>query len=79
MNAKKVTSTRLALLTPDGDREIGDFLAKANRRGSWKRVEEAKSLETELDVSRFDRTSNTNKKWRLMEDSYILIYQEEAV
>ena len=56
-NSKKVTSNdeiaQVGTISANGDREIGDFLAKAMQKVGNEGVitaEEAKSLETELDV-----------------------------
>ena len=64
-NTKKVTSNeeiaQVGTISANGDREIGDFLAKAMQKVGNEGVitiEEAKSLETELDVvegMQFDR------------------------
>src|SRR6202000_473218 len=64
-NAKKVTSNdeiaQVGTISANGDKEIGDFLAKAMQKVGNEgviTVEEAKSLETELDVvegMQFDR------------------------
>ena len=64
-NSKKVTSNdeiaQVGAISANGDREIGDFLAKAMQKVGNEgviTVEEAKSLETELDVvegMQFDR------------------------
>ena len=64
-NSKKVTSNeeiaQVGTISANGDREIGDFLAKAMQKVGNEgviTVEEAKSLETELDVvegMQFDR------------------------
>jgi chaperonin GroEL len=75
---------------PNGDREIGDFLAKAMQKVGNEgviTVEEAKSLETELDVvegMQFDRgyispyfITNADKMRVEMEDPYILIYEKK--
>ena len=64
-NSKKVTSneeiSQVGTISANGDKEIGDFLAKAMQKVGNEgviTVEEAKSLETELDVvegMQFDR------------------------
>jgi chaperonin GroEL len=77
-------------ISANGDREIGDFLAKAMQKVGNEgviTVEEAKSLETELDVvegMQFDRgyispyfITNADKMRTEMEDPYILIYEKK--
>jgi chaperonin GroEL len=93
-NSKKVTSNeeiaQVGTISSNGDREIGDFLAKAMQRVGNEgviTVEEAKSLETELDVvegMQFDRgyispyfVTNADKMRAEMEDPYILIYEKK--
>src|SRR6188508_1506883 len=90
-NSKKVTSNaeiaQVGTISANGDREIGDFLAKAMQKVGNEgviTVEEAKSLETELDIvegMQFDRgyispyfVTNADKMRVDMEDPYILIY-----
>jgi chaperonin GroEL len=93
-NSKKVTSNeeiaQVGTISANGDREIGDFLAKAMQKVGNEgviTVEEAKSLETELDVvegMQFDRgyispyfVTNADKMRTEMEDPYILIYEKK--
>jgi len=93
-NTKKVTSNeeiaQVGTISANGDREIGDFLAKAMQKVGNEgviTVEEAKSLETELDVvegMQFDRgyispyfVTNADKMRTEMEDPYILIYEKK--
>ena len=93
-NAKKVTSNeeiaQVGTISANGDKEIGDFLAKAMQKVGNEgviTVEEAKSLETELDVvegMQFDRgyispyfVTNADKMRVEMEDPYILIYEKK--
>jgi len=93
-NSKKVTSNeeiaQVGTISANGDKEIGDFLAKAMQKVGNEgviTVEEAKSLETELDVvegMQFDRgyispyfITNADKMRTEMEDPYILIYEKK--
>ena len=93
-NSKKVTSNeeiaQVGTISANGDREIGDFLAKAMAKVGNEgviTVEEAKSLETELDIvegMQFDRgyispyfVTNADKMRVEMEDPYILIYEKK--
>src|SRR5476651_1540732 len=93
-NAKKVTSNdeiaQVGTISANGDKEIGDFLAKAMAKVGNEgviTVEEAKSLETELDIvegMQFDRgyispyfVTNADKMRVDMEDAYILIYEKK--
>jgi chaperonin GroEL len=93
-NSKKVTSNeeiaQVGTISANGDREIGDFLAKAMQKVGNEgviTVEEAKSLETELDIvegMQFDRgyispyfITNADKMRVEMEDPYILIYEKK--
>src|SRR5574339_228148 len=93
-NSKKVTSNeeiaQVGTISANGDKEIGDFLAKAMAKVGNEgviTVEEAKSLETELDVvegMQFDRgyispyfITNADKMRTEMEDPYILIYEKK--
>src|SRR6202047_3332981 len=93
-NSKKVTSNdeiaQVGTISANGDREIGDFLAKAMQKVGNEgviTVEEAKSLETELEVvegMQFDRgyispyfITNADKMRAEMEDPYILIYEKK--
>src|SRR6187399_1467072 len=92
-NSKKVTSNaeiaQVGTISANGDKEIGDFLAKAMEKVGNEgviTVEEAKSLETELEVvegMQFDRgyispyfITNADKMRVEMEDPYILIYEK---
>ena len=93
-NSKKVTSNaeiaQVGTISANGDQEIGDFLAKAMEKVGNEgviTVEEAKSLETELDVvegMQFDRgyispyfITNADKMRVEMEDPYILINEKK--
>jgi len=93
-NSKKVTSNdeiaQVGTISANGDREIGGFLARAMQKVGNEgviTVEEAKSLETELDVvegMQFDRgyispyfVTNADKMRVELEDPYILIYEKK--
>src|SRR5687767_9629783 len=93
-NSKKVTSNdeiaQVGTISANGDAEIGRFLAEAMKRVGNEgviTVEEAKSLETELDVvegMQFDRgyispyfITNADKMRVEMEDPYILINEKK--
>jgi chaperonin GroEL len=93
-NSKKVTSNeeiaQVATISANGDTEIGRFLAEAMKKVGNEgviTVEEAKSLETELDVvegMQFDRgyispyfVTNADKMRVEMEDPYILINEKK--
>ena len=93
-NSKKVTSNeeiaQVGTISANGDEEIGDFLAEAMKKVGNEgviTVEEAKSLETELEVvegMQFDRgyispyfITNADKMRVEMEDPYILIYEKK--
>ena len=93
-NSKKVTSNeeiaQVGTISANGDQEIGRFLADAMKKVGNEgviTVEEAKSLETELEVvegMQFDRgyvspyfITNADKMRVEMEDPYILIYEKK--
>src|SRR2546421_8277705 len=93
-NSKDVTSNdeiaQVATISANGDAEIGKFLADAMKKVGNEgviTVEEAKSLETELEVvegMQFDRgyispyfVTNAEKMRVEMEDPYILIYEKK--
>src|SRR4026208_1479574 len=93
-NSKKVTSNdeiaQVGTISSNGDTEIGRFLADAMKKVGNEgviTVEEAKSLETELEVvegMRFDRgyispyfITNADRMRVEMEDPYILINEKK--
>src|SRR5213080_1285656 len=93
-NSKKVTSNdeiaQVGTISANGDQEIGRFLAEAMKKVGNEgviTVEEAKSLETELDVvegMQFDRgyispyfVTNADKMRVEMEDPYVLINEKK--
>src|SRR6202161_2762605 len=93
-NSKNVTSNeeiaQVGTISANGDVEIGKFLADAMKKVGNEgviTVEEAKSLETELEVvegMQFDRgyispyfITNADKMRAEMEDPYILIYEKK--
>ena len=93
-NSKKVTSNeeiaQVGTISANGDAEIGQFLADAMKRVGNQgviTVEEAKSLETELEVvegMQFDRgyispyfVTNAEKMHVEMDDAYILISEKK--
>ncbi len=93
-NAKKVTSSeeiaQVGAISANGDAEIGRMLAEAMQKVGNEgviTVEEAKSLETELEVvegMQFDRgylspyfITNAEKMRVEMEDPYILIHEKK--
>ncbi len=93
-NSKKVTSNeeiaQVGTISANGDAEIGRFLADAMKKVGNEGVitiEEAKSMETELEVvegMQFDRgyispyfVTNADKMRVEMDDPYILIYEKK--
>jgi chaperonin GroEL len=93
-NSRKVTSNeeiaQVGTISANGDAEIGRFLADAMKKVGNEGVitiEEAKSLETELEVvegMQFDRgyispyfVTNADKMRVEMEDPYVLIYEKK--
>src|SRR5918911_183848 len=93
-HAKKITSNeeiaQIATISANGDTEIGRFLADAMRKVGNEgviTVEEAKSLDTELEVvegMQFDRgyvspyfVTNAEKMRVELEDAYILIHEKK--
>jgi chaperonin GroEL len=93
-NSKKVTSNdeiaQVGTISANGDAEIGRFLSEAMKKVGNEgviTVEEAKSLETELEVvegMQFDRgyispyfVTNAEKMRVEMEDPYILIHEKK--
>jgi chaperonin GroEL len=93
-NSKKVTSNeeiaQVGTISANGDAEIGRFLADAMKKvgnDGVITIEEAKSMETELEVvegMQFDRgyispyfVTNAEKMRVEMEDPYILVYEKK--
>jgi chaperonin GroEL len=93
-NSKKVTSNdeiaQVATISANGDEEIGRFLAEAMKKVGNEgviTVEEAKSLQTELEVvegMQFDRgyispyfVTNADKMRVELEDPYILVHEKK--
>jgi chaperonin GroEL len=93
-HAKKVTANeeiaQVATISANGDAEIGRYLAEAMQKVGNEgviTVEEAKSLETELEVvegMQFDRgyispyfVTNTEKMRVELEDPYVLIHEKK--
>jgi chaperonin GroEL len=93
-NSRKVTSNeeiaQVGTISANGDAEIGRFLADAMKKVGNEGVitiEEAKSLETELEVvegMQFDRgyispyfVTNADKMRVEMDDPYVLIYEKK--
>ncbi len=93
-HSKKLTSNeeiaQVGTISANGDEEVGRFIAEAMKKVGNEgviTVEEAKSLETELDVvegMQFDRgyispyfITNADKMRVEMEDPYLLIYEKK--
>jgi chaperonin GroEL len=93
-NSKRVTSNeeiaQVGTISANGDAEIGRFIADAMKKVGNEgviTVEEAKSLETELEVvegMQFDRgyispyfVTNADKMRVEMEDPYLLVYEKK--
>ena len=93
-NSRKVTSNeeiaQIGTISANGDVEIGQLIASAMQKvgnDGVIAVEQAKSLETELEVvegMQFDRgyispyfVTNTNKMLVEMEDPYLLLYEKK--
>jgi chaperonin GroEL len=93
-NSKEVTSSeeiaQVGTISANGDAEIGQLIANAMQKignDGVIAVEQAKSLETELEVvegMQFDRgyispyfVTNTNKMQVEMEDPYLLVYEKK--
>ncbi len=82
--------TQIGTISANGDREIGEMIARAMHKVGNEgviTVEEAKSLETELDVvegMQFDRgyispyfVTNAEKMFAELEDPYILLHEKK--
>ena len=93
-NSKKVTSNdeiaQVGTISANGDKSVGEMIAKAMQKVGNEgviTVEEAKSLETELDIvegMQFDRgylspyfITNAEKMIAELEDPYILIHEKK--
>src|SRR5207244_12288710 len=93
-NSKKITSNdevaQVATISANGDAEIGRFLADAMKKvgnDGVITVEEAKSLQTELEVvegMQFDRgyispyfVTNADKMRVELEDPHVLVYEKK--
>jgi chaperonin GroEL len=93
-SSKKVTTNaeiaQVGAISANGDKEVGDMIAKAMERVGNEgviTVEEAKSLETELDVvegMQFDRgylspyfITNADKMEAVLEDPLILLFEKK--
>src|ERR1700691_2891390 len=93
-SSKKVTTNaeiaQVGAISANGDKEVGDMIARAMEKVGNEgviTVEEAKSLETELDVvegMQFDRgylspyfITNADKMLAELEDPYILIHEKK--
>ena len=93
-HSKTVTSNseiaQIGMISANGDTEVGRFIAEAMQKVGNEgviTVEEAKSLETELDVvegMQFDRgyispyfVTNAEKMRAELEDPYLLIYEKK--
>lgn len=93
-NAKKVSSNseiaQVGTISANGEKEIGDFIAKAMEKVGNEgviTVEEAKSLETELEVvegMQFDRgylspyfITDADKMQAVLESPYILLFEKK--